>query len=170
MGYIGAQANVRNPSPYTIVASAKLEYLSQILVTATLSSSNIGFQSNTVLQYRNGTSCSVAFFSSFFGQSGGAYWWRVCYQRGQPRLVYLEFSINIVSSVIRKIIQLHLLVSSLADAARDGRRWSKLCFSLNQPFGQSSLSVRIPHKGDKESLDRCRHRDSMKESTSGKIL
>ena len=24
----------------------------------------------------------------FFGQSGEAYWWRVCYQRGLPRLVY----------------------------------------------------------------------------------
>ena len=28
------------------------------------------------------------FFSSFFGQSGEAYWWRVCYQRGLPRLVF----------------------------------------------------------------------------------
>ena len=27
-------------------------------------------------------------FFSFFGQSGRAYWWRVCYQRGLPRLVY----------------------------------------------------------------------------------
>ena len=25
----------------------------------------------------------------FFGQSGEAYWWRVCYQRGLPRLVFL---------------------------------------------------------------------------------
>ena len=27
-------------------------------------------------------------FSFFFGQSGGAYRWRVCYQRGLPRLVF----------------------------------------------------------------------------------
>ena len=27
------------------------------------------------------------FFSFFFGQSGEAYWWRVFYQRGLPRLV-----------------------------------------------------------------------------------
>ena len=26
-------------------------------------------------------------FLIFFGQSGEAYWWRVCYQRGLPRLV-----------------------------------------------------------------------------------
>ena len=25
------------------------------------------------------------------GQSGGASWWRVCYQRGLPRLVFLGF-------------------------------------------------------------------------------
>ena len=29
----------------------------------------------------------VTFFSLFFGQSGGAYRWRDCYQRGLPRLV-----------------------------------------------------------------------------------
>ena len=28
------------------------------------------------------------FFVIFFGISGGASWWRVCYQRGLPRLVY----------------------------------------------------------------------------------
>ena len=27
----------------------------------------------------------------FFGQSGEAYWWRVCYQRGLPRLVLERF-------------------------------------------------------------------------------
>ena len=26
----------------------------------------------------------------FFGQSGEAHWWRVCFQRGLTRLVYLE--------------------------------------------------------------------------------
>ena len=34
----------------------------------------------------------VAFF--FFGQSGEAYRWRVCYQRGLPRLVSVEVSIS----------------------------------------------------------------------------
>ena len=32
----------------------------------------------------------VTFFSFFFGQSGEAYRWRVCYQRGLPRLVFIE--------------------------------------------------------------------------------
>ena len=31
---------------------------------------------------------SLFFSSSFFGPSGGAYWWRVCYQRSLPRLVF----------------------------------------------------------------------------------
>ena len=30
--------------------------------------------------------CHIFFF---LGQSGEAYWWRVCYQRGLPRLVYI---------------------------------------------------------------------------------
>ena len=30
------------------------------------------------------------FFSFFFRQSGEAYRWRVCYQRGLPRLVLVE--------------------------------------------------------------------------------
>ena len=29
----------------------------------------------------------VVVFCCFFGQSGEAYWWRVCYERGLPRLV-----------------------------------------------------------------------------------
>ena len=29
----------------------------------------------------------IFFFFFFFGQIGEAYWWRVCYQRGLPRLV-----------------------------------------------------------------------------------
>ena len=30
------------------------------------------------------------FFFLFFGQSGQAYWWKVCYQQGLPRLVYIS--------------------------------------------------------------------------------
>ena len=30
------------------------------------------------------------FFIFFFGQSGEVYWWRVCYQRGLPRLVLVK--------------------------------------------------------------------------------
>ena len=33
-------------------------------------------------------------FLSFFGQSGEAYRWRVYYQRGLPRLVFLRFIVN----------------------------------------------------------------------------
>ena len=32
---------------------------------------------------------SQFFFYFFFGQSGEAYRWRVCYQRGLPRLVFM---------------------------------------------------------------------------------
>ena len=43
----------------------------------------------------SGVMCHVShvifFLSSFFGKSGGASWWRVCSQRGLPRLVFIEF-------------------------------------------------------------------------------
>ena len=32
--------------------------------------------------------CCIFFFSSFLELSGEAYWWRVCYQWGLPRLVF----------------------------------------------------------------------------------
>ena len=42
------------------------------------------------------------FFSSFFcGQSGEAYWWTVCYQRGLPRLV---LHISTCQEVSRRVI------------------------------------------------------------------
>ena len=31
----------------------------------------------------------------FFGQSGEAYWWSVCYQRGLPRLVLVFSNLNL---------------------------------------------------------------------------
>ena len=38
--------------------------------------------------------CQVSlFFFFFFGQGGEAYRWRVCYQRGLPRLVYYQLGI-----------------------------------------------------------------------------
>ena len=33
----------------------------------------------------------ITIFFFFFGQRGEAYWWRVCYQRGLPRLVFKAF-------------------------------------------------------------------------------
>ena len=39
----------------------------------------------------SGVMCHMShdtFFSFFFGQSGKAYRWRVCYQQGLPRLVF----------------------------------------------------------------------------------
>ena len=38
----------------------------------------------------------VTFFF-FFGQSGLASWWRVCYQRGIPSLVYISICVKIYS-------------------------------------------------------------------------
>ena len=32
---------------------------------------------------------------TFFGQSGEDYWWRVCYQRGLPRLVSFTLVVNL---------------------------------------------------------------------------
>ena len=32
--------------------------------------------------------CHIFFIYFFFGRSGEAYRWRVCYQRGLPRLVF----------------------------------------------------------------------------------
>ena len=44
---------------------------------------------------------NVTFFSLFFGQSVEVYWWRVCYQRGLPRLVSKFFeSQNLTSQLI----------------------------------------------------------------------
>ena len=34
------------------------------------------------------------FIYLFFGQTGEAYRWRVCYQRGLPRLVFLDDTFN----------------------------------------------------------------------------
>ena len=37
----------------------------------------------------------LLFFLSFFGQSGGASRWRVCYQQGLPRLVFLWLKLSL---------------------------------------------------------------------------
>ena len=39
-------------------------------------------------------SCVTCFLLLFFLQSGEAYWWRVCYQQGLPRLVFLKVPRN----------------------------------------------------------------------------
>ena len=39
----------------------------------------------------SGVTCIFSFFSLFFGQSGGASWWMVCYQPGLPRLVQQRY-------------------------------------------------------------------------------
>ena len=43
------------------------------------------------------TSCHMSFvaciFFLFFLQSGEAYWWRVCYQRGLPHLVFSKYEV-----------------------------------------------------------------------------
>ena len=38
------------------------------------------------------------FVCLFFGQSGETYWWRVCYQRGLPRLFFIVFSLALLSN------------------------------------------------------------------------
>ena len=53
----------------------------------------------------------VTFFFLFFGQSGEAYRWRVCYQRGLPRLVNRP---GVAGAVLQSPL---LLVSSLIQSA-----------------------------------------------------
>ena len=43
-----------------------------------------------VFTLHNMSHVTCHFFLFFFGQSGEAYWWRVCYQRGLPRLVLVR--------------------------------------------------------------------------------
>ena len=56
--------------------------------------SGVRFQVSGVICQVSGARCQVSgviffyFINFFFGQSGGASRWRVCYQRGLPRLVF----------------------------------------------------------------------------------
>ena len=43
------------------------------------------------------------YFIFFFGQSCGAYRWRVCYQRGLPRLVYHGGRLPFAFEVIKRV-------------------------------------------------------------------
>ena len=42
------------------------------------------------------------FFLLFFGQTGEAYWWRVCCQRGLPRLVIRYLALKIFEKEKKK--------------------------------------------------------------------
>ena len=37
------------------------------------------------------------------GQSGGASWWRVCYQRDQPRLVFISTIFNLTEAYTARV-------------------------------------------------------------------
>ena len=54
--------------------------------------SGVRFQVSGVICQVSGVRCRVSgvIFLFFLGQSGGASRWRVCYQRGQPRLVCMR--------------------------------------------------------------------------------
>ena len=59
----------------------------------------------------------VVFFLVFFGQSGEAYWWRVCYQRGLPRLV-----LGKLSGYTRRNLILDKLVLTNIRPEREGEK------------------------------------------------
>ena len=49
--------------------------------------------------------CHMSHVTFFFGQSGEAYQWRVCYQRGLPRLVYHDIIPNPLGPSARYMIK-----------------------------------------------------------------
>ena len=55
------------------------------------------------------------FLYSFFRQGGGASWWRVCYQRGLPRLVYSSYGGfgKQKLKTIREIINIELFMKGI---------------------------------------------------------
>ena len=69
--------------------------------------SHFMFHVSCVLCHVSRVTCHIFFFNFFFfWQSGGVSWWRVCYQRGLPRLV---------SSQIRIKLHLYLRAESWLD-------------------------------------------------------
>ena len=48
----------------------------------------VTFHVSRVICHMSHVTCHIFYFIFFFGQSGEAYRWRVCYQRGLPRLVF----------------------------------------------------------------------------------
>ena len=77
------------------------------------------------------------FSSSFFGQRGEAYRWRVCYQRGLPRLVFYSFDIEehyykvFSRRKIAKTTNCHFNVISKLHNFALSRNWLNI-MSLNQ--------------------------------------
>ena len=49
--------------------------------------------------------CHVSRVTCHVSQSGEAYWWRVCYQRGLPHLVYKSKDIKI-ASLVKKLLKI----------------------------------------------------------------
>ena len=50
---------------------------------------------------------SYFFFIFFFGQSGEAYQWRVCYQRGLPRLVFHTCGLYFPGGIVPFLVSLN---------------------------------------------------------------
>ena len=65
------------------------------------------------------------YYLFFFGQSGEAYRWRVCYQRGLPRLVLVSISFTLF---FKSADQFDSIVSMEANIG-DGRILLELCGS-----------------------------------------
>ena len=95
------------------------------------------------------------FFCFFFGQSSAAYWGRVCYQRGLPRLVFTNSAIwaglviespcsyvcvsiiKVVIVVNGQIIKFFFIFIYISKDSKSGRTsklhdWFKSCFLLSK--------------------------------------
>ena len=63
--------------------------------------SGVTCQVSRVRFHVSGVTCHNFFSFFFFGQSGGTSRWRVCYQRGLPRLVYILLSTKFLFSKLQ---------------------------------------------------------------------
>ena len=60
------------------------------LVTCDVSCVTYHCQMSHVMCHVSCVTCHVSYIYFFLLQNGGASWWRVCYQRGRPRLVFIN--------------------------------------------------------------------------------
>ena len=68
------------------------EILRECSLPTTCHMSHVACHMSHVMCHVSCVMCHMSpFFFLFFGQSGKAYWSRVCYQRGLPRLVFTLF-------------------------------------------------------------------------------
>ena len=63
-----------------------------------------------VMCHMSRVTCQLSHVTCFFGQSGLAFWWRVYYQRGLPRLVF--FNPSLIAYAQFNLVKISLLLFS----------------------------------------------------------